>query len=102
MAFLVVAGLIALGYIIGGLITGVLTSEKFDEREVFGAKLYDFFIGIFYFGSVFSAPLSGNLALFIIMAGILMYALYGGFAAHKLRPKKPEDKVVSKWYPGYP
>ncbi len=100
MSTLVTVAIIAVGYFLGGFLAW--GASRLESREFLGTNVYSLLAGSFYFACLFSAPLSGNMALFIIMVGILLYTLYGGFAARKLEPKKPEDKVVSKWYPGYP
>lgn len=77
-----------------------------EKKTIFGGGAFDnpyaLVMGSLYFATVFSIPMSGNIPLFVLVAGLFLYSLYGSFAADKLKPLKPEDKVVTKWFSGHP
>ncbi len=100
---LVVLLLVVLGFFLGNILVGL--AKKAEETELGEGpfdNLYALLVGSFYFSTLFSIPLSGNIPLFVLTAAILLYTLYGRFAAEKLKPLKPEDRVVTKWFSGYP
>jgi peptidoglycan/LPS O-acetylase OafA/YrhL len=104
---LITVALVLLGFVVGAVLNAIMRfaqGKKLDES--FGAPFaptWETFIAeIFYFACLLSIPLSGNIPLFVLVIGILIYSLYGGYAADKLKPKKPEDKVPTKWFSGFP
>ena len=103
--FLITLGLIFLGFVLGGLIQSVfgkLEDHNFSLLEKGAPNTLNFIIETMYLALVFSIPLSGNIPLFIVIIAFFLYALYGAFGREKLKPRKPEDKVVTKWFSGYP
>lgn len=101
---LVIFAMLALGFFIGKLLQSLIS--WMESRQVLGTEayhnVYSLVVGTFYFTTLFSIPLSGNIPLFIVGAAIFLYTLYGRFAADQLEPEKPEDKVITKWYSGLP
>jgi len=76
--------------------------KKSEKREFLGGTLYSFIVETLYFAALFSIPMSGNVPIFILVAGLLLYSLYGKFGTERLKPGKPEDEVHTKWFTGYP
>ena len=108
--FLILAALVVGGFLLGNLIAQVanwLETTKDKEgkavsREFLGENVYSMVAETLYFTALFSVPMSGNISIFILVVGLLLYSLYGRFGAEKLKPGKPEDEVETKWFPGYP
>ncbi|MBR9680614.1 MAG: hypothetical protein GOU98_02195 [Candidatus Altiarchaeota archaeon] len=99
---LVVIGLIVAGFFVGNFLSFAI---GFLEKNTFpgtSENWYNIIIGWIYFACLFSIPMSGNIPLFIMTAGMFFYALYGSFGKEKLKPLKQEDKVFTKWYSGFP
>ena len=99
--------IITLALIVGGFFVGNFLKYAIgflEDKEFPGTSenMYNIVIGWIYFASLFSIPMSGNIPLFIMTAGIFLYALYGSFGKEKLKPLKQEDKVFTKWFSGYP
>ena len=94
--------LIGLGFIVGTLLATGISKLESKKIGVFGVDVYTFLVETFYFTSIFSIPVSGNIPLFILISALFIYSLYGKFGADKLEPLKPEDKVFTKWYSRYP
>lgn len=103
-AALVIGGFV-LGYVIERLAYGLEYKEvkgKKVERKFLGGNPYHFVVEVLYFAALFSIPISGNVPLFIVVSGLLLYSIYGRFGSEKLKPGKPEDGVHTKWFTGYP
>ena len=96
----VFVGLMLAGFILGRIME--LASKKLEEKEFLGGTLYSFIVETLYFAALFSIPMSGNVPIFILVAGLLLYSLYGKFGTERLKPGKPEDEVHTKWFTGYP
>lgn len=96
--------LTVLGFFLGNVF--VILAKGAEKIQLFGGglfnNLYAFIMGSVYYAMMFSVPMSGNIPLFVLVAGIFLYTLYGRFAAENLKPLKPEDKVVTKWFSGHP
>jgi NhaP-type Na+/H+ or K+/H+ antiporter len=96
--------LVLLGFFLGNIF--VYIARKAEDVKLFAGgvfdNLYSFLMGSVYFAMLFSVPISGNVPLFVLVAGIFLYTLYGRFGAEKLKPLKPEDRVVTKWFSGHP
>ena len=104
-SFLIVIGLIFIGFIVGGLLNtslGKLEKHKLGILGESGLNTLYFIVEIAYLSLIFSIPLSGNIPLFILIVAVFLYALYGSFGREKLKPRKPEDRVITKWFSGYP
>lgn len=103
--FLITLGLIFLGFVLGGLIQSVFGKLEDHTSPLLGENApnsLNFIVETLYLALIFSVPLSGNIPLFIVIIAFFLYALYGEFGRSKLKPRKPEDKVVTKWFSGYP
>ena len=103
--FLITFGLLFLGFVFGGLIQSVfgkLEGHRFILLGEEAPNTLNFIVETVYLSLIFSIPLSGNLPFFILIVAFFFYALYGGFGREKLKPLKSEDKVVTKWFSGYP
>jgi len=94
--------LIVAGNIVGWALYKLFSRMKEISVPGIGINLLQFSAETLYFALVLCAPLSGNLLVSLIILGILLYALFGGYGEEQLEPLKPEDKVDSKWFPKYP
>lgn len=104
-------GLILAGFAVGRILELVadkleVTRDKKGKKTgdviFFGETFYSFLVETLYFAALFSIPMSGNVSIFILVAGLLLYSLYGKFGTERLKPGKPEDEVHTKWFTGYP
>ena len=96
--------LVVLGFFLGNIFVAIAKWAEGVEMFAKGIfdNLYSFLMGSVYFAMMFSVPMSGNIPLFVLVAGIFLYTLYGRFGAEKLKPLKPEDRVITKWFSGHP
>jgi hypothetical protein len=106
---LITVVLVLLGFLAGAVLNAFMgfagkhrLDDTFGLSGMPGPTWATFIAETFYFMCLLSIPLSGNIPLFVLVIGILIYSLYGGYASDKLKPKKPEDKVPTKWFSGFP
>ena len=91
------------GFFLGALLShilGILSGKKVEGLG--GVNLVQLIFETFYMTCLFSVPFSGNIPLFIITTGLFLYSLYGAFGGEQVKGMKPEDKVFTKWFSGYP
>ena len=97
---LLIAG-IAIGYVLQILFEKLgkvkLDFVLFDKSYT----LLQYLAEIVYIAAVFSAPLSGNVPVSILILAVYAYSLYGSYGIEKVKFNK-EDKVTSKWFKMYP
>ncbi|MBR9689428.1 MAG: hypothetical protein GOV01_00825 [Candidatus Altiarchaeota archaeon] len=103
---LVIIALVLLGFVFGQFLNALAESLQRTKATTFGSgpfdNWYSVIAGCFYFTTLFSIPISGNIPLFVLVAGIFLYSLYGRFGGEQNKDLKQEDKVVTKWYSGFP
>ncbi len=91
--------LLLLGYFLGYFIE--LYIKKGEKYTVFGQTLTSFVAEIIYFALLFCVALSKNIPLIFINLILILYARTHTYGREYFE-EKPEDRVVTKWYPRFP